>query len=620
MDNKDLFKGLNHIDEELINEANPESENKKILYSKKFNKAMRIILPMAAAVALVFMGIQVTNNDTIANHQKNSGHSLNSDYVGIKSGESLGTVYKTAANYGELYDSLSDTKYIIDEDAKFETETAEDSNTNSSDKQTSTGANSSNKTDYSKTNLMTEGVDESDVVKTNGKFIYATKSRDISITDISNGTPKESVSFKPGYAAPSDRILELFVTEDKLLVVTDHFKESSEKGNETIVYCYDINDGANPKLIGSMKQDGYFYTARKVNDIVYVFTNQNIRKPSMAKEEAVTKEKLSSWVPQINDKSINSECIYTTNESTGGTLVSSFNITDPTKIIDSKLVMNGGSEIYVSEDTVYFYRTIYSNRMITEISKMKYDNGLLTVENDNSTSVGGSIRDSFAIRQHNGSLFVLATESENSQTGRSVDNNTLYVFDKDLKQVGELSDIARDERVYAARFVGDYVYFITYKETDPLFVAEIKDPKNPKILGELKVTGFSEYLHSWDENHILGIGYGDANQGTNSRAIKLVMFDVTDPANPKEENQYIIKDPGYFCEVMHNYKAILASPEKNLIGFAANKYYMFSYSKEKGFSVVAKEKLKEASTEGYRGLYVGNNIYVASGAEVIHVK
>lgn len=621
MDKKDLFKGLNEIDEELINEAMPDVEPKEITFIEKFNKSVKYIVPVAAAIALVLIGANIIGSDTIQNHQNNNGYGkANSEYVGIKSGTSLGSGLKAASNYEEFYDTLIVKKQ---NDNYFETETAEGTNGNTSHKQqqtTETNSLNNSKDDYSKTNLMTEGVDESDVVKTNGKFIYAAKIREISITDIQEGAPKESVSFKPSFVAPSDVIRELFVNNNQLLVISDHYVDNKEISHETYVYCYDISKGTEPEFKGAMKQDGYYYTSRKVDDIVYVFTSQNINKPALAKEEAVTKSSLSSWVPQVNDKSIASECIYTSKESSGGLLISSFNISDPSTIIDSKLVMNDYSNVYVSENTIYFYRNIYDERMVTEISRMGYSNGLLTVDNDNATSVGGSVMDSFAIREHNGKLFVLATENELNTNGRGVDTNTLHVFDLNLKQVGELSDIARDERVYAARFIGNYVYFITYRQTDPLFVADISDPTKPKILGELKVTGFSEYLHPWDENHILGIGYGDSVSGQNGRPIKLVMFDVTDPLNPKEENQLVIKNPGYYCEAMHNYKAILASPGKNLIGFAADKYYIYSYSKEKGFSVVTKENLKEEYTDGYRGLYVGDNIYVASGAEVIHVK
>lgn len=205
---------------------------------------------------------------------------------------------------------------------------------------------------------------------------------------------------------------------------------------------------------------------------------------------------------------------------------------------------------------------------------------------------------------------------QTSNTG-SQPVNSLHVLDKDMKEVGVINEIARGESIYAARFVGKYVYFITYRQTDPLFVADISDPTAPKLLGELEVSGFSEYLHMWDDTHVLGIGYGDSQQ----RKIKLTMFDVSDPAKPVEVSQKLIDNSNNWSnEFVYNYKAILADPEKNLIGFAANDYYLFSYDSENGFSLLEQQVLTYKNTDGYRGIYKDNDFYVAGNGEIKHFK
>lgn len=578
---------MNQItDEDNVNEAKPE-DNKPLDKNTVINALIKFVLPIAAVFAVSIIGVRALGSETIAQYQNaNPDKTTAKEYIGTKSGDNLGSNRRVLSDYGQFYDSLKKVALYGDYN--------------------------------STTNLMTEGDDESDVTKTNGSFIYAVNNRSLVITDIRKGRLGGSKNFKPEFKAASDIIIELYVTNDNLVIITSHYED---KKDQTICYCYDLKVGDEPELIGSMSQDGSYFTSRKVNGQIYLFTRLFLSRPDMDKPEAISKDGLAEWVPQINGRYISYDCIYVGSESIRGTLASSFSIVSPDRIIDSKLIMDTSENIYVAEDAIYFYETNYAGRTITEISKMSYKDGKL--ETGASASVGGWIADSFAIRQYSGSLYVLATDNTSnyaSNTGRSQDVNTFYVFDQNLKQTGEISDIARGERVYAARFAGDYAYFITYETTEPLFIADISDPKNPRILSELKVTGFSEYLHSWDKNHILGIGFGDREEADATRDIKLVMFDVTDPANPKEENQLLIKNPGQYCEAMNNYKAILAAPEKNLIGLAADDYHMYSYSKDKGFERVIQQELKEPNNSGYRGLYAGDNIYIASSAEVIQVK
>ncbi len=241
-------------------------------------------------------------------------------------------------------------------------------------------------------------------------------------------------------------------------------------GLEEEVYCYsyDISDPTNPRLIGEMKQDGNYVTSRKIGDMVYIFTNRGINRPALDREDAIKEKNLDQWIPQVNDVPISSGCIFLGEADSFqlGTLVSTFDVNEPRKTVDAKFVQNGSYSVYVSNDAIYFYRTDWGSREITNISKMSFEDGVMTA--GESTSISGSIRDEFAISQQKGHLFVLSTEYNH---GSEV--NTLHVFDKNMKQVSVINEIARGELIYAARYVGNYAYFITYKQVDPLFIADI---------------------------------------------------------------------------------------------------------------------------------------------------
>ncbi len=647
MNEKDLFKGLNHLDDEIIDEAaKPDNELKKQGRRNCFWSNIHTIGTVAAVAAVFVLGWKVVSlnntlektgmpysngNGTEMAEKTDSAEagSAGADYIGVADGKNLGDMFTVARGYDDLYDHLEtiesekdkeyleyyDTNNVEAEGEMTDSASASDRDTAVIEDYEAPNAQepTNEKSDYSKTNVMTEGVDESDIVKTDGKYIYMVESSWISITDISKGKPGERKAFSPEFDSPADVVKEMYVDDGRMFLVVSHIKKQTDEfydmDEETVCYSYDIADPQNPKLIGKMRQDGSYNTSRKVGDTVYLFTMQTINRPDIDKDKAIAEDALGSWIPSVNDMPVDSGCIYMGNQGQNGILISSFDIKEPDKTIDSKYVMSGYCDIYVSNDAIYFYENDWkSGRTITSISKMFYKDGKISA--GQSTMINGMIYDSFAISQQNGYLYVIATEDSSD-----VSVNTLHVFDSDMKQTGVINEIARDERIYAARFLGDYAYFITYRQIDPLFVADISDPANPKLLGELEVEGFSEYLHIWDENHVLGIGY-ITKENARDR-IRLTMFDVSDPKNPVEENSYVLNESDYCDALQGNYKAILADPKKNLIGFAAgDNYSLFKYDKKNGFSLIRDTKMKYDNSGGYRGLYSGDNFYVAGNGEI----
>lgn len=270
--------------------------------------------------------------------------------------------------------------------------------------------------------------------------------------------------------------------------------------------------------------------------------------------------------------------------------------------------------------------------------------------------VPGVLLNQFSMDEHDG-YFRVATTTGESWRGNSVNN--IYVLDEDLNIVGSLEDLAKGERIYSARFMGDRAYMVTFKNTDPLFVIDLADPSDPKVLGELKIPGYSDYLHPYDENHVIGIGKdsADGSQPTNAnfayyQGLKLSLFDVTDVANPKEVSKFSIGDRGTYSEALYDHKAFLFDREKGLLVIPVSLYevkreqykdgivppeaygtqvfegaYVFSLTLEKGFVYQGRithlnesEQSQMLSQQYYyaygaqirRSLYIDNTLYTIS--------
>ena len=318
MTKKDLFDGLNYIDDQIIEEAQPtgESTGESAGYSddiyaknhethhggkedksrkkhKKFARAAKALATVAAVLVVAVLGTEVVrlNNridelETKTANVISQNNAQNNVYAGIKSGAKLGD-YEAASDYGKLYDVVKKAEASIRDTAFGELLESADatgivSDLSSTNKQESKQESAAN-TEYSTTNVMTEGVDESDVVKTDGKYIYMVEDGQISITDISKGEPGEETLFRPDFEVPSDTVEELYISDGKMLIISNHAGDK----DETICYSYDIADPTKPVLIGKARQDGFYNTSRKIGNTVYVFSDTYIKTSDMKKNVAL---------------------------------------------------------------------------------------------------------------------------------------------------------------------------------------------------------------------------------------------------------------------------------------------------------------------------------------------
>lgn len=487
---------------------------------------------------------------------------------------------------------------------------------------------------YSDTNIRQEGVEEGDIVKTDGKRLYILNGQKIEIVSIE----KEEMEQLSTIRLEDDQyISEIYVKDDKVVVVytrTEYVDGADGYGGNykefTVAETYDVSNPEKPESIGKVTQSGNFYTMRVSGDYVYLFSNFS------AYTQAARNE-IDAYIPQVQGKTLDSADILLPQYRRGSqyTVISSFSLKDPEKKAGSKAVFGSPGLVYVSNSNIYvcesYYNSDDSDVTQTCIRKVSYQNGELKAVGQ--TRIDGTLNDSFSIDEYKGNLRLVTTVSKTGngsafpivlfgKTGLSggseeKDTNSLYVLDSNLKELGKIDGLAKDERVYSARFMGDTGYFVTYKQMDPLFSVDLSDPKQPKIMGELKIPGFSDYLHPYGDGLLLGIGMDVDETGTTTEGVKLSMFDVSDPENVKEVKKYVLKDI-YSTNVSYNYKAALISTDRNLIGFSAygqsQHYYLFSYDEKEGFKMLFDRELS-GYTEG-RGVYSGDMLYIVSGNTV----
>lgn len=486
---------------------------------------------------------------------------------------------------------------------------------------------------YSDTNIREEGVGEGDIVKTDGKHLFILNGQKIQIVDIQS---KEMKALSTIRLDDDQYISELYVKDDRLIIV--YTKSEYEEGDNeyngiykqyTSALTYDISNPEKPKDLGEITQSGNFYTMRQVGDYVYLFSN------FYADVQAARKD-TGAYIPEINGKILDSGNILLPPYARGNqyTVVSSFSLKDPDKKTDSKAVFGSAGLIYVSNDNIYVCEAYYDSKdsdvTQTCIRKVAYKDGKL--EAVGQTRIDGTLNDSFSIDEYKGNLRLVTTVSSTgggafpivimddvAKIGdmASKDSNTLYILDENLEELSRLEGLAKDEQVYSARFMGDTGYVVTYKQVDPLFSIDLSDPKKPEVLGELKIPGFSDYLHPYGDHLLLGIGMDVDETGTTTNGVKLSMFDSSDPEDVKEIQKYVMEDT-YSTNVSYNYKAVLISTDKNLIGFSAygkgQYYYLFSYDEKKGFVCIFERELNGYS-EG-RGIYSGDTFYLIAGNTV----
>lgn len=517
---------------------------------------------------------------------------------------------------------------------------------------------------YSGTNVQVAGVDEADIVKTDGRYIYTLSGTDLIIgsangdgtyTSLSrtqifetNSDDYSYYSDETGdfeYSYSNENFSGMYVSGTTAALLSSYWsyheqggvdEYHSENVSRTFVRFYDVSDPASPTLIGEISQEGSYLDSRLSGGALYIvssyydydYDSGDPAVPSIYENGEFRKIPVDdiAVIPTENPRCCCVVCAYdVSSASTTGT----------------EAVYGSGSYVYMNDDmlclaccsselteseprTESVYTVVDRTYMsTTHIVGFPVSGGSLGAPVYGN--VAGYLESQFSMDMYDGYLRLVTTVSSNSYTVYTDSEygfenyvwadpvpttNALWVLDGDMSVCGSIEGLAEEERIYSARFDGEIGYFVTFRSVDPLFAVDLSDPTAPRILSELKIPGFSEYLHKYDDGRLFGLGYAVSDVTNRTTGLKLSMFDVSDPGDVTEKHSLGIDDS--YSTALYNHKAILVSAEKNIIAFPTEAgYAIFGYDDETGFwQRAATEQTGDWWGGDMRGLWIGDWFYI----------
>ena len=637
MDQKELLDKIRHSAEgiEIPEQLTPQSVEEKLkreAQQKKIQRRKIMIRWMEAAAVLAIVAAGGTQTE-LYKQWKEPALSSDADMekpVAEQDTESsvqpeevtASGEFKQADSEEELYKTLQELEkqtgsYARGGDVMLLEESAEIATMDAGASDTAANQKVTGEADYSQTNVREAGVDEGDVVKTDGSYLYILKSSgSVRIVDIRETKMKEVAEIQPEKL--NESIEDLYLDGDRLMLVTTGYESSMEEAESdmytvnryqyTALTVYDITEREHPEMTGRITQEGDYLQSRKNGNYVYLLTQYS---PSLGDSFED-----SSVMPLVNEQKLAISDVYLPDQTSQPDylVASGINIQDPENVISSKAIVSGAADFYMSSDNLFICNNNWNDgKSSTEILRFACEDGEITA--GAMCELPGFLNDTFSLDEYQGYLRVLLTEDSNGES------NSLYILDADMQVTGAIRDLADGETIRSARFMGTMAYFVTFRQTDPLFCADLSDPDNPQILSELKLTGFSSYLHPYGDHLLLGVGYEAEEETGSQTGVKLSMFDISDPSQVAELDKYVIKGASYLPSD-YNYKAILADGEKNLIGFVCDgEYLVFSYDEEKGFQNLLTYTMSDweywDGDASCRGVYAGDEFYIVDQDEVL---
>ena len=659
MNNKDNYKSaINqiHASEELKSKTLEKLEKSK----SNYYSVLKFLSTCAAVFVVCLIGInsvyyeddlKISKHDDI---EKEIGFEedvllANAELPRFESMEELKEVLKVERDYygGMNLEMAIDGAVMNDTTEAVATETAKSEN--------------NVRADYSETNTQVQNVDEADIVKTDGNYIYYVANNKLYIVKASN---LEIISeIKVQNEKERFYISEIYLKEDKLVLLGSGYilnepivyNEEEKNSFNSIVrsngintvkaIVYDIKDKNNPENIRAVELEGNYVDSRMIGDNLY-FISRNYKYYYDGMDE-------NTILPVLKDSTVGEvesvECtdiIYLKNSNdTSFMMVGGFDINKNEEFYVETL-FGAGDIVYANENNLYLTRQNYGDDYKTTIYKFGLDGARIKLLAE--AEVDGILNNQFSMDEYDGNLRIATTSykivtpaKEEYLDGGIVSytlaeretTNNLYILNDKLEEVGKIENLAKDEKIYSVRFIGKMGYIVTFKEIDPLFVIDLSDPTNPVIKGELKIPGYSSYLHPYDETHLIGIGYNTKDNGyggiTNS-TMKMSMFDVSDLENPVELFNVDIGTNYANSDVTYNHKVLFYKKSENLIGFPVT-YREENYRDDKNGFIIFKidmenntfEKHGEILTEIFyqtnvkRIIYIEDVLYTLSDTKII---
>lgn len=516
--------------------------------------------------------------------------------------------------------------------------------------------------DHSDTNVQVEGVQEGDIIKNDGKYIYIKTGEKLKIIDSNPLNPKIVSTVN---VPENTSISEIYISGNKLVVIgqnnyyyimkeyeksavpaedktVDYIMPPRYYDDRTNVLVYDISNVEKPVLQRELLLNGNYLSGREINGYLYMVTTkylniyydrQDVSLPYYTNVLKNEKHEFTYDDIKYFPNYIDSRYMYT----------AGINLNDSSVEPDVDVYLGGSDTIYVSEDSLYAAVADYSydyNIKQTELYSPGYSTSTVVykyeLEKGNikvatQGEVPGTIINQFSMDEHEGMLRIATTTGE---VWNETSKNNMYILDENLKLKGKLEGLAPGERIYSTRFAGDRVYMVTFRQVDPLYVIDASDPSNPRAAGMLKIPGYSTYLHIVDEKHILGFGYDTKVSewgGIVNGGFKMSLFNVSDIKNPKETFTEVIGEQGTYSELLYNHKALMFSLNKGIMAFPINSTaenyktdfngaYVYNVSLD---NISYKTKISHMDSDNYlygyevkRIIYIGDFIYTFSENEM----
>ncbi len=469
--------------------------------------------------------------------------------------------------------------------------------------------------DFSDTNNQVSGVQEADVIRTDGKFIYIASGTHFTVLKADKGKLEECCDIDLGNTFWFNDII---LCGGKVILIGETANVIG-RDVDTVLYVFETDEEGNAEKVNEFLQSGVKVSLRAIGEIIYVVTRDaNTIYDTYLKNGALSTNEIIENLPiagKSRDDVLPPDAIYVPDEicSVDFTLVSAFDTVSGEN--KSAAIMGSGSRVYADTDTVYVYGARYkwdeeknANICTTHLTRFSIiDNAPVYTGN---ASINGSCLNQYSLDEYNGYLRLAVTRSD-GQT-----QNGVVVLDENLDLVGEIMGLGVNERIKSVRFDRETVYLVTFRTTDPLYAVDLSDPAAPKVRSELKLPGYSGYMHPYGDGLLFGFGYdADENSGF-TNGLKLSMFDNSDPDNLAEKHTLLLGTDTFFRDNM--LKAVSVQPRWNIIMFSYGKwenklrnvFALYTYSEESGFELLGEYASDMVDSMAYRCFYIDGYVYV----------
>lgn len=583
--------------------------------------ACAVILFAAAAVGLRFYGPQIK---PVSPSEESGPQADTDDYAEIR----------------EFFHSVrekSKSNSFFDEYNTAETSGAADDSAD--------GVSQAENRAISQTDAQTQGVQEADIIKNDGRYLYIVHRANpnkIVIVDAINPNRLKTAA-KISLPETDDEFYsarEIFLYDGKLIALTDTSPKSDSVypdiyGNNgayavygntggTVNRCgaliYDISDVTKPKKTAEYMLDGRYIGSRLAEGTLLITSNYTVplyKDDKKLDSACIPSGYINGIQYQIPEKQIH---ILPDNRENSYSVIMKIDLKNGGAQPQTCAVLGGSSDLYCSKTDIYLAKRSYEekegeSKSFTQIFRFSFENGL---EYKSEVKLPGEFLNQFSMDEYNG-FFRIATCERNLQS-------YVTVLDKSLSVIGSLGGIAKGESVYAARFIGDKAYIVTFYQTDPLFVIDLSNPSSPKIEGELKIPGFSNMLYPYSDTLLIGVGTDGNESGTNGK-LKISLFDISDKSNPKEISKAVSGTSAYSI-ASYEHKAYMKFGDTGDFAIPILSYGASSESEEEpficafrvdngGISVLKKYKADSSENGMFiRGAYTGGTVFAINTNEL----